>query len=136
MFHVALVVASLIIGVVLLVIGGVITPKNNDEKDLKFFIMMIGAILILVIAFGVYGGAGKPILFSAKPGYYGFQLTEKNMNEVAGIIKVKEGDNKSVKKFVVIPRKAISNDELLENSKISGLEVIEEVRGYKKIVLK
>lgn len=138
MFYVAATIASLIIGFALLVVWGFITPKNENGWVIKLFLLMVGVMIFTIaIKNGVYDGAGKPIPFPAEPGYYDFQLTKKNTDEVAGIITFRERNSDNlIEKFVVIPRKAISNDELLENSKVSSLKVTEEVKGYKKIVLR
>lgn len=148
MFYVGSMVAGLLIGLALLTVGGVITHKksigheDNIRRDVKLFLMVIGFLISILIILFVYDDAGKPINFSTNPGYYEFYLTGKNTDTIAGVvISQKKGDGrKSVEKFVVIPRGAISNNELLEKSltppAVLRIEVIEEVKGYKRIILR
>lgn len=116
MFYVGAVIAGLIIGFVLLGIGGIITPKNDDRLLVKFLLMVIGVvILVLTIGIGVYDDAGKPISLAIQGDYKNvcsFRAVDRDRvnGTIYGVIIYKDINGNTIRRFVVVPEKMLPDD--------------------------
>ena len=104
---------------------------------IKTILLVIGGMFIFFTVSNIGTESGRPIAFSPEPGFYNIQITSINIDEVRAILKIKDSNNRIIEKFVVLPRKGFNADEKFPSiPAFATLEVMEDVRGYKRMTLK